>query len=169
MDFLTRFSALAGVVFLVVSALAAHAQTNRVGVGTTSSRAGLDVSHLDGIVATGTDNQGTTDNLPTDGGTRLLWIPRKAAFRAGRVNGSEWDYGNIGGFSTAMGENTVASGNYSTALGNYVRTNSQEGSFILGDQSTSDATNRSATNQFTARFASEWGTVPPKNRPDAVG
>ena len=50
-------------------------------------------------------------------GTRLMWIPEKAAFRAGRVNDNEWDDANIGIESAAFGwQNKVAS-YYSFAAG----------------------------------------------------
>ena len=64
-------------------------------------------------------------------GTRLIWYPRMAAFRAGQVTGDQWNDDNIGLhsvamgynteanslFSTAIGGNTTASGHYSTAMG----------------------------------------------------
>lgn len=50
-------------------------------------------------------------------GTRLLWFPGKAAFRAGQVAGNEWDYPNLGDHSVAMGLRTIASGAQSMAMG----------------------------------------------------
>jgi hypothetical protein len=68
------------------------------------------------ILATGTF--GTSPSITTAGsGTRMMWYPRKAAFRAGGVSGTEWDDINIGNYSTALGGFSRASGNYSTALG----------------------------------------------------
>jgi Head domain of trimeric autotransporter adhesin len=62
---------------------------------------------------------GATGTTPVSGaGTRMMWIPAKAAFRAGEVSSSAWDNSNIGSYSNAMGYNSIASGNYSTALGN---------------------------------------------------
>jgi hypothetical protein len=56
--------------------------------------------------------------IPANGpGVRLMWYPGKAAFRAGFVTGGEWDDGNVGLFSTAMGDQTTASGEASTAMG----------------------------------------------------
>ena len=102
---------------LLLTSSLAFAQTDRVGIGTTTPRAGLDVTHNDGIVATGTLDEGNTANLPTGEGTRLMWIPKKAAFRAGNVFGSEWDDDNIGIQSVALGVGTQASGRISTAMG----------------------------------------------------
>ncbi len=49
-------------------------------------------------------------------GTRLIWYPKKSAFRAGYVDGDQWDDVNIGDRSVAMGYSTKA-GDYSLALG----------------------------------------------------
>jgi hypothetical protein len=55
--------------------------------------------------------------------------------------------------STAMGQYTTASGEVSTAMGSYVSTNAMEGSFNIGDKSTTVTTNSDADNQMTMRFA----------------
>ena len=55
--------------------------------------------------------------------------------------------------STAMGENTTASGSNSTAMGNYVSTNNQNGSLVIGDNSTTTVMNSANANNFRARFA----------------
>jgi Head domain of trimeric autotransporter adhesin/Chaperone of endosialidase len=55
--------------------------------------------------------------------------------------------------STAMGENTTASGSNSTAMGRYVSTNNQNGSFVIGDNSTTTVMNSANANNFRARFA----------------
>lgn len=109
-----------------------------------------------------------TGTIPTSGaGVRLMWYPKKAAFRVGRVLADTWDDGYIGNFSiglgycinpsgessTAIGRVALATGNYSTALGNYVSTNGMSGSFIIGDFSTTLSFMLStAENQMTMRF-----------------
>ena len=50
-------------------------------------------------------------------GTRLAWYPTRGAFRAGTVNGPEWDNANVGIHSFAGGQDTTASGDYSVAFG----------------------------------------------------
>jgi hypothetical protein len=74
-------------------------------------------SAVDGFTVTGTFGAGTP--LAVSGtGTRLLWYPRKAAFRAGRVTlGSMWDDANIGETSIALGEDTQANGPNAIAMG----------------------------------------------------
>jgi len=75
-------------------------------------------------------------------GTRLVWYPAKAAFRAGRVDGPQWDTANIGEHSAAFGRNTLATAFGSTAMGNFsvasgdVSTALGAGTSATGDQST---------------------------------
>jgi hypothetical protein len=119
-------------------------------------------STTDGFAVTGTFGSGA---IPASGaGTRLLWYPRKAAFRAGAVDAGQWDDASIGDYSTAMGLLTTASGAVSTALGShttasgldatalgsfttasgrrslatgvFASTNNMPGSFVYGDEST---------------------------------
>jgi len=96
---------------------------NRVGINTATPefRLTLDKGAATpdgGILAMGTRSSGAT--LSASGaGTRMIWYPRKAAFRAGYVNGTQWDDANIGDYSVAMGYSTTASGHSSTAMGGY--------------------------------------------------
>ncbi len=64
---------------------------------------------------------GTTGTAPTPlGSPMLLWLPARAAFRAGNINagvGSKWADSNIGNYSVAFGDNNQASGNNSLAAG----------------------------------------------------
>ena len=64
----------------------------------------------------------------TGPGTRMMWFPDRAAFRAGFVTDIHWNGEYIGLASTAMGRNTVALGYWSTAFGN--------NSFAVGNGST---------------------------------
>ena len=74
------------------------------------------IAGVDGLLVTG---EGTTQGtIPASGaGARMMWYPKKRAFRVGYAIGTEWDDANIGLYSTAMGANTTASGNSSTAMG----------------------------------------------------
>jgi len=75
----------------------------------------FDFSNVNGFVSTGTFTEG---GLAAAGpGTRMLWYPGRAAFRAGLVGGAQWDDSNIGDFSFASGRDVTARGNYSVALG----------------------------------------------------
>jgi hypothetical protein len=86
-----------------------------VGIGTATPTAVLHVAGTYGFLVTGTLGNGT---IPATGiGTRMMFYPGKAAFRAGYVDGTQWDDANIGNYSTAMGLGTTASGQRSTAMG----------------------------------------------------
>jgi len=58
-----------------------------------------------------------------------------------------------GDYSVAIGNNVSANGNFSTALGSYVSTSNFEGSFALGDHSTTTAMASFVANGFRSRFA----------------
>ena len=48
---------------------------------------------------------------------RMLWYPKKAAFMAGRVTGTQWDDGNIGNYSALFGYNNISRGAYNLVGG----------------------------------------------------
>ncbi len=101
---------------LVLAPLLTQAQ---VGIGTTVPLARLHVEGGDALFSAAGDVPGTAAALGVSGaGRRQLWYADKAAFRAGYVNGTQWDAGNIGNYSFAAGYNTRASGAYAVALGN---------------------------------------------------
>lgn len=80
-----------------------------------------------------TDPTGYT--IPVSGaGTRMMWLPEKAAFRVGTTAGSSWNASNIGLGSFAAGYNNTASGENSTAMGNST-TASGIYSFSIGSSS----------------------------------
>ncbi len=47
-------------------------------------------------------------------GSKLMWIPSQAALQSGYEDRQVWRYENIGLYSTAVGNRTGASGEYST-------------------------------------------------------
>jgi hypothetical protein len=115
-----------------------------------------DLSNLSGFTSSGMYGSGL---LATAGaGSRLVWYPGKAAFRAGNVTGPQWDDGNIAqasvalGFDTvasefgsvAMGVDTVASGSRSVALGQGT-TASGAGAFAVGQSNTASGFTSVAT------------------------
>jgi hypothetical protein len=89
-----------------------------VGIGTTDPKARL---HVDSTVLF-TGNYPlpvSAANPPVSGqGTRMMWYPDKAAFRAGMVSNNDWNKDSIGLYSIAMGLNSKATGYSSVALGN---------------------------------------------------
>ncbi len=77
-----------------------------VGIGTSTPVSKLTLDNDGGILAIGAYNVGNA-TVPSGAGTRMLWYPRKSAFRVGRVGmvsaGTEWDNANIGGYSAVVG------------------------------------------------------------------
>jgi len=94
------------------------------------------------------DQMQASADIPTIGnGARLIWHPKKAAFRAGLTNGG-WEDNNIGQGSFAVGLDAVANGYGSVAIGNgpiasehsavsigYSSNAQQEYSFAIGNVS----------------------------------
>ncbi|HEX2079317.1 MAG TPA: tail fiber domain-containing protein [Longimicrobium sp.] len=73
------------------------------------------VDSAGGVAALGNLGLGT---IPVEGeGVRMMWYPFRAAFRAGSVNGTEWNDPNVGFFSWAGGSGTTASGYATFAMG----------------------------------------------------
>jgi hypothetical protein len=106
---------------LIVTAPAVQAQTPSATVTNESGDVVFQSNADGGLLAPGELGTGT---IPTEGaGTRLMWYPAKAAFRAGAVentppaDGTQWNADNVGDHSVAFGLDTKASGDGSTAMG----------------------------------------------------
>ncbi len=119
--------------------------------------AGSETMVLDGsgILSVGTYGSGT-DLTVSGEGTRMIWYPKKAAFRAGTVDGDQWNLSNIGDCSTAMGKNTTASEWASTAMG-YHTTASESASTAMGYSTT--ASGESTTAMGNSTTASGWAST----------
>jgi|GEM_PF-1736078 len=115
---------------------AAIFENGNVGIGTSSPRTRLELGNDGAMLAIGTFGSGWTE--PDLGaGARMLWYPRKAAFRAGNVDGTQWNNANIGNYSTAMGRNTIASGNYSFAVGDSTTASGSRSTAMSGNTTAS--------------------------------
>ena len=105
-----------------------------------------------------------TGAIPASGaGTRMMWYPGKAAFRAGFVDSDEWNNSNVGNqsmafgrettasgqASTAMGRNTTASGRQSTAMGSFTTASGEE-STAMGDNTTASGSGSMAAGDRAA-------------------
>lgn len=83
------------------------------------------VDSAGGVAALGSLGIG---EIPVSGaGTRMMWYPNMAAFRAGGVDGIQWNDANIGQYSWAGGFNTTASGYGAFAHGDNVDVSSTLG------------------------------------------
>lgn len=85
-----------------------------VGIGTFSPSALLHTLGNDtgqgNVLFEGSYKSSNPGNPPIEGaGTRMMWYPDKAAFRAGQVMGDKWDNANIGHRSFGIGFKTASS------------------------------------------------------------
>ena len=133
---------------------------NAVAIGTNAVAAGTMLRVNDGSVLF----DGTTGTTPASGaGTRLMWIPAKAAFRAGVVSGTQWDDANIGLYSSAFGYNTTASGYASNAQGNSTTASGDvshaEGAATIASGDVSHAEGEATTASGYASHAEGYSTT----------
>lgn len=135
---------------------------------------------------------GLGPTIPATGpGTRMLWYPEKAAFRAGVVTGAQWDEGYTGLYSVAIGQDVRASGDNSTAfglravaagsssfaagehatatgtasvaLGYHSHTNARQGSFVFSDRSSVDTLRAGVNHSANWRVSGGFRTFTSSN------
>ena len=116
----------------------------------TATDGAVTIDGRDGLLVTGLFAIG--EIITASGpGARMFFNPRKGAFRAGVVNGTEWNDANVGNLSVAFGLATIANGTSSSAFGsNTIASGDQSvafglGSIASGDQSTAFGRSASAT------------------------
>jgi len=125
---------------------------SELGIGTTTPELSLTLDVNGGILAKGIENAG--DTLTSTGyGTRLIWYPRKSAFRAGFAGSTEWDDDSIGVGSTALGYQPKATGHSSVAMG-YTTAATGDYSTAMGASTTASAVFSTAMGSQTT--ASGW-------------
>ncbi len=101
------------------------------------------------VLFVGEDKPSSYGDPPASGtGTRMMWYPDKAAFRAGFVDNIQWDLANIGRCSIAMGASNTASGGFSTAMGNQT-TASGGVSTAMGNGTTASGIESTAMGTYT--------------------
>jgi hypothetical protein len=102
----------------------------------TADAGAVTVGGTDGFLVTGTYGSGS---IPATGaGARMMFYPKKAAFRAGIVGGPSWDDVNIGEGSTALGLGGFSSGRGSATIGSACTANG-EGAVAIGLGNTADS------------------------------
>jgi hypothetical protein len=110
----------------------------KTGIGTVTPEFKLTLDGDGGIIAKGTFGSGAS--LSTSGyGTRLIWYPKKAAFRAGVAGVGLWDDANIGDHSVAFGRQSRAKGVNAFALGDGADAGGDH-SIVLGYHSFANST-----------------------------
>jgi len=112
----------------------------------TADAGAFQVAGNDGALFGGTFSLG---GIPAENaGTRMMWYPGKAAFRAGMAGAAQWNDTNVGDYSVAMGNSTTASGTRSTAFGmNTTASGSQSTS--MGSNTAAEAINSTAMGSST--------------------
>jgi hypothetical protein len=121
--------------------------------------------------------EGDIGSVPVAGaGTRMMWIPEKKSFRAGTVNGTEWDVDSIGLYSTVVGGldnqssgqyafvggglNNLASELRSVVLGGRDNTSSNQYAYIANGRSNLvSGTHSSIINGFTNEISSTYSFI----------
>lgn len=105
----------------------------RVGIGTSIPSTGLHVRDSSVLFfRSGIIPPTITEQVPVFGqGRRLMWLSQSGSFRAGYVDGNQWDQDSIGSFSSAFGYNNIAAGDGSFATG-YENKARGENSFSTG-------------------------------------
>ena len=157
-----------------------------VGRSITADTGALRIDGDDGVLVTGTFGSGAVPEI-SGAGTRLFFNPRKAAFRAGNVEGTQWDDVNIGDYSFATNRSTTASGTNSFAANQLTVASGLNASAFgistvaLGDQSfaigrfsTASNTNAFATGNTTMAsgvnsFTSGENSIAPSINEVAIG
>ncbi|MBP6431129.1 MAG: tail fiber domain-containing protein [Ferruginibacter sp.] len=128
-----------------------------VGININNPSAGLHVKDYNVLFASIGDVPVTPQMPLVNGpGRKLFWCSDKAAFRAGYVSISNWDFDETGAYSFATGKDTKASGMSSIALG--TNTTASSGHTVAMGYQTS-ATNNYAVamgNQTTASGISSF-------------
>ena len=121
MSTLLRTTFLLALSGILVGVATGQTPTTTIQNGNADTR--LQLNYDGGLLVPGSFGPTTpADSIPAIGaGTRLMWYPAKAAFRAGRVgfyrDGTQWDAAKVGDYSVAFGLDTEASGNTATAMG----------------------------------------------------
>jgi hypothetical protein len=117
--------------FLSLANLPKNSFSQNIGIGTATPQARLHVTDSAVLFSAPGSIPAVIGNPPLEGeGRRLMWYPDKAAFRVGNVSypGIAWNKVNIGNYSFASGQTTIASGGASTAMG--------QSTEAIGDNST---------------------------------
>ncbi len=108
------------IIVIILLPASAYPQIGKVGINTTSPQAMLHVKDSSVLFSSPfyIDFPELLTDPPAIGdGVRMMWYPQKQSFRAGYVDGAQWDKINIGEGSFATGFNNTAKGRYTSALG----------------------------------------------------
>jgi hypothetical protein len=142
-----------------------------VSIGTTSPQAKLQVKNGSVLFDGATGN-----TLVTGAGTRMMWIPEKAAFRAGAIDASQWNNSNIGLYSAALGYSTTAESYACFVVGRFNRNSASYSKttwvptdplFVIGNGANSQKVANALTVLKNGNVG--IGTVTPSEKLDVIG
>jgi len=102
-----------------------------VGINNINPLAKLHVADDGSILAEGTYGSGWDGN-GVFSGSKMMWIPKKAAFRAGYTNTTYWIPDNVGLYSVAFGNYNQAFGVFSVVAGGSSNFAIGDGSAVVG-------------------------------------
>lgn len=120
---------------LLFSSVLVYAQNVGIGITTPLARLHITDSNVIFTAPTVTSDPAAFTTPVNGAGARLMWLPKKGAFRVGSVNGDYWNGDNIGLYSFGAGHNVSATGVGSTAMGD-LTTASGDGSASIGGSNT---------------------------------
>jgi hypothetical protein len=93
-------------------------KNGNTGIGTSTPAARLEVAGGSVLFSANATLPVTPADPPVSGGgVRMMWYADKAAFRVGGAQSNSWDKANIGNYSFATGQGSVASATASFATG----------------------------------------------------
>ncbi|MGE0637305.1 MAG: hypothetical protein AB7P01_12735, partial [Bacteroidia bacterium] len=118
----------------------------------------VNIEGTDGLMVKGTHGSGNVVNA-AGAGTRMFFYPKRSAFRAGYVNGANWDNASIGIYSFASGYDTKATGEASFASGTATQ--------ATGNRSTAMGNSSKATGYISTAIGSQ--TIASGNTATALG
>ena len=102
----------------------------KVGIGTSAP---VEKAHIANGVLLNTGVHGTGAALAVSGaGSRMFYYPRKSALRAGFVGSTQWDDANIGDFSIALGNGSMAKTGNSIAIGENSIAETEQSAIAIG-------------------------------------
>ncbi len=111
-------------------------KNGNTGIGVTAPLARLHVTDSSVLFSATGGIPATPGNTPISGtGRRMMWYADKAAFRAGFIDGTQWNKDSVGNYSFASGYNSKAKGTASTAMG-FITTASGDYSNAMGGSTT---------------------------------
>jgi hypothetical protein len=153
---------------LTLTPRAAHAQTPAATVEASNDATLMTLFDDGGFAVFGESGTGA---IPAEGaGARMMWYPAMGAFRAGSVDGAQWNGANIGAGSVAFGVGTTASGNYATAMG-FRTTASGDYATAMGFRTTASGDYATAVGDNTTasgRSSNAMGKLTTASGPDAT-